>query len=423
MRRRRFVLLASLVLALAGASAAQSSTFLRGPYAGAPDTTSIVISWVLANPAATQLEVFPADCSTAPAASLRTLIVPEASAEAGGQVDVLVSDLAPATTYVYRVLVQSGEETTSSPLGRFRTAPQPGQAVAFAVLSDTQRQWEGIDRLAAIGSAIALDSERVGGFDFVLHAGDLVEAPTDDAWDAWFASFEPMLLSAPFVPVLGNHENNSASYYTAFAHPAGGGQGNERWWALHWGDVVVVGLDTTVTQKALISQQVAFARAELGGSEPWKVVVFHRPLFSSDATHGGNSTYANAFHPLFLEMGVSLVLSGHAHDYERIVRDGITYLVVGGGGAVPRSFSPRRVEGSVVAVEGHDFYARVTASQGTMSVDVVSVAEATSTRFLATPDTLLDSFVIPARAADASTATDGLALSALFVRALGHRAL
>jgi predicted phosphodiesterase len=252
--------------------------------------------------------------------------------------------------------------------------------------------------LAVIGDAVAFDAARSGGFDFVLHAGDLVETPNAAYWEPWFDAFETMFLAAPFVPVLGNHEKNSVSYYKAFAHPPGAGQGDERWWALHWGDVVVVGLDTSVTRADRILEQQAYARAELSGDERWKFVIFHHPIYSSDAYHGSGYGYELIYHPIFVEAGVDIVFNGHAHNYERIENDGIVYLVLGGGGAAPRGLAPTRVSGSVVAIENHNFYARVTAAQGGISVEIVSVAEATDTLFAPTSGELLDSFVLVASA-------------------------
>jgi hypothetical protein len=48
-------------------------------------------------------------------------------------------------------------------------------------------------------------------------------------------------------------------------------------------------------------------------------------------------------------MGVDLVLSGHDHDYERIVRDGLNYVVDGAGGAPLYTCKPQDelVEGSL----------------------------------------------------------------------------
>jgi len=308
--------------------------------------------------------------------------------------EVRIADLEPATAYVYRVTVQSGSATYTSPVGRFRTEPKVGDPVRFAVLADTQQQWEGENRLAAMGDAIAADS-RMAPFDFVLHAGDLVESPAGTYWDDWFDSFDAMLLAAPFLPVLGNHEKNSRSYYDAFPHPPGAGQNGERWWALHWGDVAVVGLDTSATRADRIIEQQAYAEKELSGPERHKFVIFHHPVFSSDAYHGSGYGYEKIYHPIFVRTGVDVVLNGHAHNYERIQKDGIAYLVLGGGGAVPRGLASTRVDGSIVAVEGRNFYARITTTRKGIAVDVVAVAQADETSFTLTPGELLDSFFLP----------------------------
>jgi predicted phosphodiesterase len=376
------------------ACAATLPPFERGPYSGAPSAESVVISWVVSPSLPAKLEVSPVAADASQTAFPRILDVAAPAEDADGQVDVLVDGLAPAAAYVYRVIVQSGSEIATSPIGRFETAPTRDETVTFAVLSDTQWQWKGVNRLAVIGDAVAFDAASFGGFDFILHAGDLVETPNAAYWEPWFDSFETMLLAAPFVPVLGNHEKNSVSYYKAFAHPPGAGQGDERWWALHWGDVVVVGLDTSVTRADRILEQQAYARAELFGPERRKFVIFHHPIYSSDAYHGSGYGYELIYHPIFVEAGVDIVFNGHAHNYERIEKDGIVYLVLGGGGAVPRGLAPTRVEGSIVAIENHNFYARVTATKSEISVDIVSVAEATETTFTPTSSKLLDSFVL-----------------------------
>lgn len=402
--KRSVFLCAALIALLAGAAFATTTqtpsalSFSRGPYSGAPTADSIVISWVVDPPLPATLEVAPVASSSADSVQAQRIAAEAPADDARGQVNVLVDGLDPATAYVYRVTIQSGSDVVTSSIGHFRTAPASGQSSTFAVLSDTQWQWEGGNRLAVIGDAVAFDSARSGGFDFVLHAGDLVETPNAYYWEPWFDSFATMLLAAPFVPVLGNHEKNSVSYYNAFSHPSGAGQNDERWWTLRWGDIAVVGLDTSVTRADRILEQQAYARAELAGPERWKFVIFHHPIFSSDAYHGSGYGYETIYHPIFVESGVDIVFNGHAHNYERIEKDGIVYLVLGGGGAVPRPLAATRVEGSVVAIENHNFYARVSTTAAEISVDIVSVAKATETTFALSPGVLLDSFTLKAGA-------------------------
>jgi hypothetical protein len=323
------------------------------------------------------------------------VLLAPSSGEPDGTAHVRLTGLEPGTRYVYRVVLLDGDKAVEeSPLGAFRTAPAAGQPVQFAVLSDTQWQWEGVNRLEMVGDAIAADPTP---FDFILHGGDLVESPAAPYWDHWFASLDDMLLRAAFIPVLGNHERNHRSYYNAFELPPGAGKADKQWWALHWGDVVIVGLDSNVKRADQYLDQQAWAREHLTGAEPHKVVIFHHPVFSSDAYHGDGYGYDVIFHPIFVETGVDLVLNGHAHNYERIERDGITYLVLGGGGATPRPLAETRAPGSVRAIEGHHFYARVSTSEHGIAVEVVSVAREREGVVRPTAGRTLDSFSQPPR--------------------------
>ncbi len=395
---RRFkACLTILVILGVGASAAP---FVYGPYSGAPSADSIVIDWSTEPLLPARVAVERADVYQA-TQSYGTVVSVEAPPEEGEAVSsVLVDGLPSDTWFVYEVRVQSGAETYVSPQGHFRTEPLPDEPVHFAVLADTQWQWEGDNRMKWVGDRIAGDAaelRRAGaGLDFILHAGDLVESPSVLYWDHWFASFDTMLLAAPFIPVLGNHERNHRSYYNTFAHPPGEGQNDERWWALHWGDTVVVGLDTEAGRADRIMAQQAFAERELSGPETHKFVIFHRPVFSSDAFHGSGYSYDIIYHPIFVRTGVDIVFNGHAHNYEHLNVDGVTYLVLGGGGATPRPLAPQRVPGSIVAVENHYFYAEVTTSGDGIQVTVPSVAvEEADGVAVPTPNEVLDSFFLP----------------------------
>jgi len=61
-------------------------------------------------------------------------------------------------------------------------------------------------------------------------------------------------------------------------------------------------------------------------------VIMHVPLFTSSIIHPKDSQpVRQAWHDKFAGAGVPLVLSGHSHNYERLVVDGVTYVVTGGG--------------------------------------------------------------------------------------------
>ena len=410
----RYVL--GVLIAICVACSAVASPFVHGPYSGAPSGSSVVISWQSATSVSAQIEYDYLSNYESSGTFSELLEISRGEADESVPVHVTLENLDPDSEYVYRVILRTEPEEFASPVGRFVTEPHPGETVAFAILADSQWQWEGPNRLEVVGDAIATDETP---FDFILHAGDVVESPASTYWDHWFAAFDGMLLRAPFIPVLGNHERNHGSYYDNFVLPPGAGKRDERWWALHWGDVVVVGLDTNVRQAADIMEQQEWARLHLSGPEPHKFVMFHHPVFSSDAFHGSGYSYDIIYHPIFVENNVDVVFNGHAHNYERIQRDGVTYLVIGGGGAVPRELADSLVEGSMIATEGYNFYLRVYASTDGIRVETISVAQAAEESFQPTDGRLLDSFSLPIRATVLTNATWLLVLLAVFGAAVG----
>ena len=62
------------------------------------------------------------------------------------------------------------------------------------------------------------------------------------------------------------------------------------------------------------------------------IPVFHVPPFFSGAVHPDDQLAVRQFwHPQFSAAKAPLALSGHSHHYERLIADGITYIVAGGG--------------------------------------------------------------------------------------------
>ena len=93
-------------------------------------------------------------------------------------------------------------------------------------------------------------------------------------------------------------------------------------------------LDTTYPTP----EQYDWIENELKSSnDNWKIVVFHHPLYSSGGRHGSDTTLRDKLEPLFVQYGVSVVLQGHDHFYERVKpQKGIVYFVAGSGGKLRR---------------------------------------------------------------------------------------
>jgi len=383
--RAAFLLLALVLLSTTG----WTSPLLYGPWSGAPEAEAVTISWASSPASEARVEYGPLADHEGTGWLLYEVVYTPSAPASREIAHARLDGLDPATWYAYRIVFPDG---TASATGTFRTAPLPGESVAFAVISDTQWQWEGVNRIQRVGDALASDPTPFG---FILHAGDLVESPVSRYWEHLFSSLSRPLLRAPFLPVLGNHERNSVSYYQHFALPPGGGQAGKRWWAFEFGDVIVVGLDTNVTRPQEFHDQIAFVREKMSGDFAYRFVIFHHPMFSSDAIYGpGGEGLQIMWHPVFVELGVDIVFNGHAHNYERIERDGVTYLVVGGSGARLRPLGPERVEGSRVAHDDRYFYVRVIAGPDGIQVEAVAVARQVDSDVVPSPG-LLDAFILP----------------------------
>jgi acid phosphatase len=104
--------------------------------------------------------------------------------------------------------------------------------------------------------------------------------------------------------------------------------------------VVLYSEDFSLAQRRWLEDTLRNAQA------PWRVVLLHRPLYSS-GPHGGSRALRQALEPLLTQYRVALVLSGHEHSYERLLAKGVVHIVSGGGGAWLRGFVSVRPQSKV----------------------------------------------------------------------------
>ncbi|HKI78370.1 MAG TPA: metallophosphoesterase [Ignavibacteriaceae bacterium] len=158
-----------------------------------------------------------------------------------------------------------------------------------------------------------------------------------------------------FWPVPGNHDwraSNLQPYRDYFTLPH-----NEYYYNITIGDIEFFMIDSdgnepdkvsyNATQGQWIHQQI------LASTAKWKIAVFHHPAYSSDSNHGSNSSMQWPFE----DWGIDAVMAGHAHTYERILRDdnsdgdSLVYFVNGLGGKSIYGFGTP-VNGSKVRYNG-----------------------------------------------------------------------
>jgi 3',5'-cyclic AMP phosphodiesterase CpdA len=178
-------------------------------------------------------------------------------------------------------------------------------------------------------------------FEFVVMVGDNIygsDSPGDFV-KKFETPYKPLLdAGVKFYASLGNHDHPNQDayglfnmggqrYYTFRASPGGVGK-------LTHGGVRFFAIDSNYLNK----EQLDWLGKELGSSgSEWKVCFFHHPLYSSGRTHGSSLESRATLEPLFVKNGVSVVLTGHDHIYERIKpQQGIQHFVVGSGGSLRR---------------------------------------------------------------------------------------
>lgn len=247
---------------------------------------------------------------------------------------VQLTDLEPGTEYAYRA--RSGDTTYATE--RFTTSPGPNGEVTAIVVGDTGTGSTPQQELS--------DVMRQMEADLLLHTGDVVY-PRGGAChyeERYYDPYEELIDTVPVYPVLGNHDvltDNGEPYLTAFDLPAES-SGTERFYSFDYGPMHVAALDSELYYEddtISTEEQKAWLREDLQSTDrPWKVVVIHRPPYSSSPYHGGDRNILEDLVGVFEEEGVDVVFAGHEHVYERIKPiNGITYIVTGGGGGDLRS--------------------------------------------------------------------------------------
>ncbi len=142
------------------------------------------------------------------------------------------------------------------------------------------------------------------------------------------AYYEPSVAPRNVLPAVGNHDHAEGigAFDDYFAH-----LGGRHVYAAGRGGIRFFFLDSTVALDSpqARQRQASWLRRSLTASTArWKVVVLHHPPYSSGVVHGSTSEVQWPFGA----WGADLVLSGHEHNYERVVRDATTFVVDGSGG-------------------------------------------------------------------------------------------
>lgn len=213
------------------------------------------------------------------------------------------------------------------------TLPNAPDSLKFAVIGDSG---SGASRQYQLAAQFAA-AYKLYPFSFVLMLGDNIYGRgTASDFHKKFELPYKFILDAgvPFYAALGNHDAPAIQINYKPFNMAG-----KRYRSFRKGDVDFFALDSTY----MSTEQVRWVEKALSESKaPWKIAYMHHPTYSSGKRHGSEVGLRAFIEPLFIKYGVSVVLAGHEHFYERLKpQNGIAYFTSGAAGKL-RSGNIRR---------------------------------------------------------------------------------
>lgn len=294
---------------LAAATGPQSSVVLQPGSTGA----EAIVSWQTVGTAPEQLKV---------TGSFGTKLV-QASVPPTAQLltqarTATITGLEPGETYRYQV---GSEETGWSAEYEYTTDDGDGNW-NFLVFGDPQ-----------IGVNTLIDAQKntwmntvdaatadVPDAQLLVSVGDQVEG-WGSAVDQHRALLEtPQVRNIPLSTIPGNHETYSGAmefYKAFFSHP--NQEEDIQDYYFEKNNVLFIGLDTNDLRFDKHTEFVKKTVADHGSNNDWIVVMLHHGPFSqgSHVTDSDVKQVRENLAPVFTELGVDAVLSGHDHIYTR----------------------------------------------------------------------------------------------------------
>lgn len=169
--------------------------------------------------------------------------------------------------------------------------------------------------------------------DFVINVGDTIQGGKDEVAEGQWKELQPLWEQYRHYPLYftpGNHdvfsELSKQIYERYTARPVN--------YSFGYQDAHFTVLDNS-RAAALSEEQIAFLAEDLEKNKARgpKFIFFHKPywiaLLKLESTDF-------PLHKLAKKYGVEYIISGHGHQFVRMVRDGVTYMEVGSSGGTIR---------------------------------------------------------------------------------------
>lgn len=274
-----------------------------------------------------------------------------------------LTGLTPNTRYEYEIPGVTGAKAS------FKTAATGQTPFQFVAYGDNRTRpavhQRVIDAIVAHGIP-----------DFILQSGDLV-ADGDDSnlWTTFFSIEKNLLRQTAIFPALGNHEHNSRNYYDIFQREKG-------YYSFDWGNAHFAVINSDINNVSKIeSVRAAYWEEETHWLEEdlkahqtadYRFIACHHPPFTAVASRQGDNPHITALTPMLEKYNVTAGFFGHDHNYQHYLKNGIHYIVSGGGGA-PLYDVDKPPVGITVKVASIENFVSVSVDGKTAHVQVITI--------------------------------------------------
>ena len=382
---------ALLLLPMQGCSGtpapATAPGLIRYPYLQQVTQTSALIIWTTKKAGTSEVHYGPdqtrALVAPATADSFTEPAIPSETSRSYYVHVAHLNGLQPGTTYYYSAFT-AGTDVTSGGNISFHTDPGPAQhTLRMLIFGDSG---------SGNQSQFALRDTMLGRtFDLALHTGDVVYPQgTYQQFDSYFFTvYKDLASRLPFYVAMGNHDYETLvgrPYLDDFYLPENAlpPAAKEHYYSFDFGPAHFVSLDSEILagyrNAAAAQQMLDWLNNDLAHtSQPWKIVFFHRPPYSSSNVSVAPNLTSIA--PILQQHRVDIVFDGHEHIYARTVpiKDGlpsslgdggIIYVTTGGGGGDIHLCQPQSY--TAICLQRYHFLDATISNDCLLAFDAVS---------------------------------------------------
>lgn len=270
---------------------------------------------------------------------------------------VFLTGLQPDTLYHYRIGSKGKNGMEWGMSSTFHTAKAKTTSFSFLVFGDSQNNSITTSAYTAWGKTCENAYAAHPDAKFFINLGDMVEEGQNyPHWTGWFAGAKNVIDKIPAYPMTGNHESYVPTghvpvpvepefWEAQWPTPANGPadlKGTA--YSFDYGSVHFSVLNTQEKEylrfrSSILPEQREWLEKDLAASsQPWKIVLGHKPFFSisASARHAAPEI-AETFGPLIEKYQADLVLNGHEHAIARSDSYPLYYIAGQSGGKTPRN--------------------------------------------------------------------------------------